>query len=180
VNRSADTPLLSVVATSRNDDHGGNLTARMQLFVDGLADQAERFGTPIELVLVEWNPPANRRPLPATLRWPGTDQFEPRVVTVPREIHQSLPNADRLPLFQMIGKNVGIRRSRADFILATNIDILLSDELFAFLPKGLKPNAMYRADRRDVKADLERLPLPTPAECRALPALRQHGLHGTR
>ena len=44
-----------------------------------------------------------------------------------------LKASERLPLFQMIGKNVGIRRSRAPFVLATNVDIIFSDALFSFL-----------------------------------------------
>jgi hypothetical protein len=173
-------PLLSVVATSRNDDHGGNLLARMQLFVDGLRDQAERFGLPVELILVEWNPPADRPSLNQALRWQPTEQFHPTVITVPRDAHRALPNADRLPLFQMIAKNVGIRRSRAPFVLATNIDILLSDALFEFMTSGLKPNAMYRVDRHDVVAALDGPSLPSPAECRALPPIREHSLDGLR
>jgi len=173
-------PRLSVVATSRNDDHGGDALARTQLFVDGLADQAERFDLPIELVLVDWNPPADRPPLAEALRWRQADQFRPQVITVPREVHNTLPNADRLPLFQMIAKNVGIRRSRAPFVLATNIDILLSDELFAYIAAGLKPNALYRVDRRDVKAQLDGPSLPSLAECRMLPAIREHTRWGVR
>lgn len=173
-------PRLSVVAASRNDEHGGNLFARMQLFVDGLADQAERFRLPLELIMVEWNPPTDRPPLAEALRWRPTDHFQPRVITVPPEFHRTLPHADGLPLFQMIGKNVGIRRARAPYVLATNIDILLSDELFAFLSSGLKPNAMYRVDRRDVLANLDGPNLPSPAECRALPAIREHSLEGLR
>ena len=173
-------PRLSVVAASRNDEHGGNLFARMQLFVDGLADQAKRFGLPLELIMVEWNPPADRPPLAEALRWQPSDYFQPRVITVPPEFHRTLPHADGLPLFQMIGKNVGIRRARAPYVLATNIDILLTDELFAFLQSSLKPNAMYRADRRDVQAKLDGPNLPTPADCRELPAIREHGLDGLR
>jgi hypothetical protein len=180
VSTTAPPPLLSVVATSRNDDHGGNLLARMQLFIDGLADQAERFGLPIELIVVEWNPPANRASLAQALRWPPAEHFQPRVITVPREVHDALPNADRLPLFQMIAKNVGIRRARAPFVLATNIDILLSDELFAFMREGLAANVMYRVDRHDVSARLDGPELPTPAECRALPPIREHSLDGLR
>jgi hypothetical protein len=176
---AARPPALSVVATSRNDDHGGNLLARMQIFVNGLAEQAGRFEFPVELVLVEWNPPADRAPLAEALEWPRSDRFCPRVITVSREVHMSLPNSERIPLFQMIGKNVGIRRASAPFVLATNIDILLSDELAAFLRDGLEPGAMYRTDRRDVQAALERTPQPTPAECRALPALRRHTRKGT-
>jgi len=169
---------LSIVAASRNDDHGGHLFERIQLFVDGLADQARRFDLPIELVLVEWNPPANRQSLADALRWEPAAQFQPRVITVPSEVHRTFAHADGLPLFQMIGKNVGIRRSKAPFVLATNIDILLSDELFAFLKSGLKANALYRVDRHDVLAQLDATPLPTPAECRALPVLREHRLDG--
>jgi hypothetical protein len=173
-------PQLSVVATSRNDEHGGHLLARMQLFVEGLSEQAARFGLPVELVLVEWNPPTDRPPLVEALRWAPHDNFQPRVITVPAEVHRTFPHADGLPLFQMIGKNVGIRRSTAPFVLATNIDILFSDELFGFLKTGLKPNAMYRVDRHDVQANLEGPELPSPAECRALPVLRAHRIDGLR
>ena len=106
--------------------------------------------------------------------------FEPCVITVPREVHDALPNANRLPLFQMIAKNAGIRRARAPFVLATNIDILLSDELFAFMQAGLDANAMYRVDRHDVVAQLDGPTLPSPAECRALPPIREHSLEGLR
>jgi hypothetical protein len=171
---------LSVVATSRNDEHGGHLTARMQLFVEGLAEQAESFGLPLELILVEWNPPADRPPLVEALQWEPTEHFQPRVITVPAEIHRTFPHHDGLPLFQMIGKNVGIRCATAPFVLATNIDILLSDELFTYMQTSLKPNAMYRVDRYDVLAALDGPHLPSPAECRALPVLREHRIDGLR
>jgi hypothetical protein len=173
-------PRLSIVATSRNDEHGGHLTARMQLFVEGLAEQSDRFELPIELILVEWNPPPERPPLLDALRWDPSDYFRPSVITVPREVHRTFPHADGLPLFQMIGKNVGIRRSTAPYVLATNIDILLSDELFRFLGTGLKPNAMFRADRYDILAELGGAQLPSPAACRTLPVLREHRLDGLR
>jgi hypothetical protein len=173
-------PQLSVIATSRNDEHGGHLRARMQLFVQGLAEQAERFGLPVELILVEWNPPADRQPLVEALQWTPTEHFQPQVITVPAEVHRTFPHADGLPLFQMIGKNVGIRRSTAPYVLATNIDILFSDELFTFMKTSLKPNALYRADRHDVLAELGGPKLPSPAECRALPVLREHRIDGLR
>jgi hypothetical protein len=171
--------MLSVVATTRNDDHGGNQLARTQLFVDGLAEQALRFKLPVELLLVEWNPPADRPPLAEALRWPRSEWFDPALIVVPPDLHRTFPHAEALPLFQMIAKNVGIRRARAAFVLATNIDILLSDELFAFLGSDLKPGALYRVDRLDIVADLDTSPLPSPAECRALPWIRAHRQDGT-
>lgn len=173
-------PRLSIVATSRNDEHGGQLTARMQLFVEGLAEQSDRFELSIELILVEWNPPAERPPLVDALRWRPSEYLQPSVITVPPEVHRTFPHADGLPLFQMIGKNVGIRRSTAPHVLATNIDILFSDELFEFLKTGLRPESMYRVDRHDVQAELGGPSLPSPAECRALPVIREHRLDGLR
>ena len=172
-------PRLSVVAATRNDEHGGNQMARTQLFIDGLAEQALRFRWPLELLLVEWNPPEDRPPLAEALRWPRSEWFEPRIVVVPPEIHRRFDHADGLPLFQMIAKNVGIRRAQSDFVLCTNIDILLSDELFAAFDQDLRPNVMYRVERRDIEADLDQTPLPTPAECRALPWIRTHRQDGT-
>jgi hypothetical protein len=172
-------PKVSVVATTRNDDHGGNQLARTQLFIDGLAEQSARFRLPIELLLVEWNPPADRPRLAEALSWSRSEWFQPSIVVVPPDLHGSLPHSGALPLFQMIAKNVGIRRATAAFVLATNIDILFSDELFAFMGQDLNPGALYRVDRYDIVADLARTPLPSPAECRALPWLRAHRQDGT-
>ena len=55
-----DLPYLSVVATARNDNHGGNLLGRMQIFVDAWINQAKRHNLASELILVEWNPPAGK------------------------------------------------------------------------------------------------------------------------
>ncbi len=69
---------------------------------------------------------------------------------MPRETHARLAHGDKLPLFQMIAKNVGIRRARGRFVLATNIDILFSDETIRQLRDGLQAGHLYRADRYDV------------------------------
>ncbi|UCG55078.1 MAG: hypothetical protein JSV32_02340, partial [Dehalococcoidia bacterium] len=149
-------PLLSVVVVSRSDDHGGNLLQRMQLFVSGWLEQAKKHNLSSELVIVEWNPLPDRPRLARALEWPKDNgACTVRIIEVPPEIHQRFKNADRLPLFQMIGKNVGIRRARGRFILATNIDILFSDELMQHFASGqLMPDRMYRIDRYDVPSDI--------------------------
>ena len=149
-------PYVSVVACSRNDDHGGNLLHRMQLFVNGLINQCRRHQLRAELILVEWNPPANRSSLKDALSWPSSDSFcDIRIIQVPAEIHGRFKHSDGLPVFQMIAKNVGIRRARSRFLLATNIDILFSDELMSFLASGrLKEKRMYRIDRYDASSDI--------------------------
>ena len=44
VSNDRSRPLLSVVATARNDNHGGALLERMQIFVNGVIEQCERHG----------------------------------------------------------------------------------------------------------------------------------------
>lgn len=145
-----------MVVTSRNDDHGGSLLRRMQAFVDNLLEQCRRHALPAELVLVEWNPPADRPSLREALRWPTEGgPCAVRLITVPPERHARLRHASALPLFQMIGKNVGLRRARGQYLLATNVDILFSDELVAFLARQeLQPGQLYRIDRHDVMEDV--------------------------
>ncbi|MDD1664694.1 MAG: hypothetical protein LUQ32_05015 [Methanomicrobiales archaeon] len=147
-------PYLSIVTVSRNDDHGGNPLERTQLFIDSLYYQCNRYKLETELIIVEWNPPEDRKRLHEVLSWPKDSQYvKTRIITVPQEVHSTIKNADRIPLFQMIGKNVGIRRAEGQFILATNIDILFSDELIEYLArKKLKENIIYRVDRMDVSA----------------------------
>lgn len=155
-------PYLSVVATARNDNHGGDLAHRMQIFVTALAAQCERHRVGAELIVVEWNPPEDNPPLAAALRWPETPWCDIRVVRVPSDIHARLDHADRLPLFQMIAKNVGIRRARGEYVLATNVDVLLSDGLMDVIAqRRLIPGRLYRADRHDVTADI---PVDAPVE----------------
>ncbi|MBI4968449.1 MAG: hypothetical protein HZC25_10065 [Rhodospirillales bacterium] len=153
-------PYLSTVVTSRNDDHGGNLLRRMQIFVDAWFEQVRRHRLDAELIVVEWNPPPERPPLAQALRWPSDlKPGEARVIVVPAALHARYAHADRLPLYQFIAKNAGIRRARGQFVLATNIDILLSSELAAFLAeKSLDPAIVYRNDRIDVSDAIVALP----------------------
>jgi hypothetical protein len=151
-----EAPYLSVVVTARNDDHGGNLLGRMQVFVDAWINQAKRHNLSSELIVVEWNPPAGRDRLAKALRWPSdTGPCEVRIIEVPPEVHARYRQAAALPLYQMIAKNVGIRRARGEFILSTNIDIVFPDELVRFLASGrLERGRMYRTDRYDVARDI--------------------------
>jgi len=143
---------VSFVVGSRNDDHGGNPRRRMELFVHGLAAVARRRRLRAELVVVDWNPPPDRPPLAEALSWPADPgPLDIRVVTVPPALHARIANADKLRFFQMIAKNVGIRRARGAFVVATNMDVLFSEALVEFLAGGpLDPGCVYRVNRLDV------------------------------
>lgn len=123
----------------------------MQHFVDGFVAQCKRHRLRAELIMVEWNPPADRAPLAEELRWPAdTGPCDIRIVTVPRELHARFRNAGKIPLYQMIAKNVGIRRARGLFVLATNVDILFSDASIQCMRDRLEPQKLYRAYRVDI------------------------------
>ena len=149
-------PYISIVAASRNDDHGGDPLIRTQIFINNLARQCEIHQLPAELIVVDWNPVPERPGLAAVLHLPSESTFiQTRTVTVPTILHQRLKYAERLPFFQMIAKNVGIRRAKGHFVLATNIDILFSDELIGFIARQrLDPNKQYRVDRYDIESGL--------------------------
>lgn len=148
-------PHLSVVVTSRNDNHGGGMLYRMQHFVTGFIEQCNQFQLNAELIIVEWNPPEENLPLEKVLTFSKRDGFcKVRIIKVPKELHRTFSHSDKLPLFQMIGKNVGIRRAEGNFILATNIDVLFSNELIRYMKNKLKPNISYRLDRLDVPKEL--------------------------
>lgn len=149
-------PKLSIVSTSRNDNHGGDLIKRMQIFIDGIFIQCEKHSLQTELILVEWNPPDDKPCLAEALSWELKNKFcSVRIIQVPSELHKKYKHSDGLPLFQMIAKNVGIVRAQGDFILSTNIDIIFSDKLMEFMSsaKLIKGN-FYRVNRHDVSRDV--------------------------
>lgn len=174
-------PYVSVVAASRNDDHGGNLLHRMQIFIEALLSGCDGYGIDAELVLVEWNPPPDRPRLAEALRWPSSTRCAVRIIEVSQELHDRFGGADALPLHQMIAKNVGIRRAQGDYVVATNVDVVFSEGLWAYLAKGaLSPDRFYRVDRHDVP---DRVPAGRPlseqlAFCREN-VLRVHRREGT-
>lgn len=151
-----NTPIrLSFVVTARNDDHGKNFLYRMQHFVNGVIEQSNRHELRSELIVVEWNPPEDKKLLSEVITLPENNQYcDVRYITVPNSVHRKFENSDRIPLFQMIGKNVGIRRAKGEFVLATNIDILFSDEIFEYMKNSLKKGVLYRATRYDVPEKL--------------------------
>jgi len=149
-------PYLSIVAASRNDDHGGDPLVRTQIFINCFARQCEKYRLPAELILVDWNPVPGRPGLAGVLQLPPEATYcQARVITVPAVLHNQFKYSDRLPFFQMIAKNAGIRRARGKFILATNIDIIFSDELMRHISEQrLDPAKMLRVDRYDIHRDI--------------------------
>lgn len=150
-------PYLSIVAASRNDNHGEDMLKRMRMFVNGLIEQCNKYKLYTELIIVEWNPPAETEPLHTVLPKPKTgDYLTLKYITVPYELHCQYRFWKEIPLYQMIAKNVGIRRALGDFVLCTNVDLLFSNALFEILSKqALDKEAYYRANRCDIPSTIK-------------------------
>eukprot|EP00741_Cyanophora_paradoxa_P022632 tig00021493_g21857.t1 len=143
-------PYLSIVVVTRNDDYGGGLRRRFQVFLNSLADGAGRAGAPLELVVVDWNTPPGRRSVMEEYEWPVRHNLTYRFVRVPPGVHRRFPNHAKIPLFEWVGKNAGVRRARGEYVLVTNQDVLLPDAFFAALAaRRLRPDAFYLARRFD-------------------------------
>lgn len=147
-----ESPYISFVVTSRNDDHGGDMKKRMNIFIRGLIHQCNKHKLNAELLLVDWNTPGNEKNLHEILPLSTEKDFlQMRFIIVPEDIHQKMRFSEHLGLYQMIAKNVGIRRAKASFILCTNVDLLFSDDLIERLSKKkLEEGKFYRANRCDV------------------------------
>ena len=132
---------------------------RMQMFVNGLISQTNKHRLFCELIFVEWNPPIDKENLKSVLPAVSEqDYLSIRYIVVPNDIHSQIAFSDRIPLFQMIAKNVGIRRAKADFVCCTNIDLLFSDSLFEELKsQRLKEGVFYRANRCDIPKTIYRI-----------------------
>ena len=118
------TPYLSVVIVGRNDDYGVNFLDRINTFIRSLDYQVRNYPNLIELVVVEWNPLADRAPLKDVLV--KTNNLDIKIITVPAEVHDKIGHPS--PVLEYYGKNVGIRRAKGQFVLTTNPDILFTNE----------------------------------------------------
>jgi hypothetical protein len=156
-------PKISFVVAARNDNYGGNFLHRLQVFLKCLLILWKRYELNSELIIVEWNPPGGASRLAEVLKRPSAvPKNRIRIIEVPHALHRRIANSDRIALFEYIAKNVGIRRAKGQYVLATNPDIIFSRELIRFLAsEDLSSDCFYRIDRYDVGMEV---PLKMPVD----------------
>ena len=147
-------PDLSIVVVGRNDNYGGDFTSRFQNCINWNTKWLEHYKLRTEIVFVNWNPVEENNSLANELDWPKNRSFvEYRILTVPNELHVKFDDPlvrDKVPLYEFIAKNVGIRRSEGKYVLCINADVLLHPETVKYLASGnLDTSKYYRADRWD-------------------------------
>ena len=112
------------------------LDERTNLFIKSLAENCKKYKIKSELILVEWNQIPNEKTLSDRLNLISNEYLHSKILPVNQKHHLKLPNSDRLHFFQMIAKNVGIRRALGKFILVTNIDVLINQNIYEFISKN--------------------------------------------
>ena len=147
-------PFISFVVVTRNDNHGDCLKYRTQEFINLLVYQCNKYQLYSELIIVEWNPPKEKSKLVDQFEFPNSKYLNVRIIEVPEGIHNTYKLSKNLPLYQMIGKNVGIARAVGKYVLATNIDIIFSDKVFIFIKNQIRDNHLYTAIRHDIPSRL--------------------------
>jgi hypothetical protein len=175
-------PTISIVATARNDNYGGRFAERVEGFIASIAAQALHHHVRTEVVLVEWNPVVGKPGMADLLRTGrcagimaramAAGVLTVRVPVVSTELHMRFPNrAGRpLPMFEVLGKNVGIRRATGRLVLVANPDLIFTSAFFASLKAGFfsTETYLYRCCRIDVR------PLPETVDLADTSATMQH------
>jgi hypothetical protein len=115
---------------------------------------AKKHGLSMELVLLEWMTPSSTKRLKDAIAWPCSD-IPVRIITIPISEQAKIPNPHGFKYLEYHAKNIGIRRCYGEFILSTNPDDILSDELISYLAQGkLESGIFYRINRLDTQNDV--------------------------
>lgn len=153
-------PYLSIVIAVRNDNYGGDFNQRLYTALSWNTGLLEKYQVNTEIILVNWNPIIESPALLSQFTMPENRQHvRYRVIEVPHEFHLKYCDEKvrkRLPMYEFIAKNVGIERAHGQFVLCTNADILLSEQVVKQIAKKkLLLNVLYRCVRVDVKGGVE-------------------------
>jgi hypothetical protein len=134
----------SAVIVSRNDNYGGYLNERASYCIQSSIDTYD------EVIYVDWNSPTYSLlyDIQDNIKFKGNLKH----IIIPPPVAQILTNynPDAAVCCEVLGRNIGIRRSTGDYIVSTNIDIIAPkrDELEKTI-LTLEPDTFYTFSRRN-------------------------------
>jgi hypothetical protein len=149
-------PYISIVIITRNDIYAGSMKDKLIIGLNDLFVKLSKCKFSIEIIIVEWNPPENMPTINNYLMDIEIPQnIELKIIKVPNSIHIRYHGHEKKALISEVAMNVGIRRSRGEFIVYKAVDSFYSNKLIDFLSKKeLESNIFYRVARYDVKIDI--------------------------
>lgn len=131
----------SIVVVSKNDNYGGYLNTRASHALNTMINHFD------EVVYVDWC--SDNGSLINELDLQKTGKLKHIQVTK-EDINNIAPELLQIPIVEVLGRNIGIRRASNDWIISSNIDIL-PDYLDV---SALNENKMYAVSRRNVTLDI--------------------------
>src|SRR5579883_570987 len=146
------TPYVSFVTYGRNDAYTPSYVRRVNRATACLARQLERASIDGEIIIADWNPPADRPYLIDILDVPSNlRHVSIRGIIVEPEHHRSFTGAAERGIHAGEAANVGIRRARGRFVTPKASDTFFSPQAIAMLARrDLDDGTMYRIDRHDL------------------------------
>lgn len=128
----------TIVVTSRNDGYGGNLELRGSHALNCMIENYD------EVIYVDWNSP-NDYSLLGQLSLKGRGNLR-HIQVKKSDIEKINPDLLQLPIVEVLGRNIGVRRATSDWIISSNIDIM-PDKLNI---ERLDEDVCYTVARRNV------------------------------
>lgn len=137
---------ISAVIVSRNDNYGGNLIERSSYCFNSMIDTFD------EVFYIDWNSETRSllNEVKENIQFKGNFHH----IVIEPKIAKILTNFDTeaQKCCEVLGRNIGLRRSTGDWLVSTNIDIIaprrkdLEDTI-----NNLDKNTFYTVSRRDAE-----------------------------
>lgn len=144
---------IEAIVLGRNDNYEPNWLAKLYASIAYNRALFEGSNVDFRVVFVEWNPPPENPLISPDL----VKTFDyVRAIVVDADVHDRLCTADNLSFMLNHSYNCAIRTSPFDFQVITGGDIFLGRALAEKIKSdGLKPNCLYRAERVNIRADID-------------------------
>jgi hypothetical protein len=138
------------ILTGKNDNYAGFFDDRLILTMKYNFHLYKRHGIEAEFILVEWASDEENTLLSEKLA-EVFDDVDFKGYVVRQKTHDHIVDFRRWMVFlEFFAKNVGIRRAKHDYVLCSNADIFLTDDLLIKLKEDRDANTIYRAERHDI------------------------------
>jgi hypothetical protein len=137
---------ITAVITARNDNYGGNLLKRSTICLQNFISRYD------EVIYVDWNSKDKSLldEIKSNLIFKGNLLH---IKVLKEDILQLNPMLLTIPIVEILGRNIGIRRATSDFIASTNIDIIANRPNLDTLDN----NTMYVVPRRNISVPLSKM-----------------------
>jgi hypothetical protein len=137
------TEKISVVIIGKNDDYGGNLTHRFTHCLNVLTQSFD------EVIYVDWKSNGKTLIEEVIENIERKDKIKSYIVTE-QDIQNNNPEYIDYSIVEVIARNIGIRRATNEWILVTNVDVLIEK----FDLSEFDKQTLYTSARTDVPEDV--------------------------